>query len=83
MTFLNLVLLYLNVLFLSFVRHFTTLKWLKALKLSKICLKMIKAIMPKTTEPNIWFLNARIRFNLHCRFNEYCIKLQIIINIYL
>ena len=47
-------------------RHLTTLKWLKVLKLSKICLKMTKAMTPKTTDQNIWFLNDRIRFNLHC-----------------
>ena len=37
--------------------HFTTLKWLKVLKLSKICLKMVKAMMPKTTDQNILILN--------------------------
>ena len=28
-------------------RHFTTLKWLKVFKLSKICSKMVKAMTPK------------------------------------
>ena len=28
-------------------RHFTTLKWLKVLKCSKICLKMVKAMTSK------------------------------------
>ena len=63
--------------------HFRTLKWLKVLKLSKICLIMVKVMTPKTTDQNILFLNERIRFNLHCRFNKCCIKLQILINNYL
>ena len=63
-------------------RHFTTLKWLKVSKLSKICLQMIKAMTPKTTDQNIWFLNELIRTNLHCRFNECGIKLQILNNNY-
>ena len=54
--------------------HFTTLKWLKVLKLSKICLKMVKAMTSKTNDQNILFLNERIQFNLHCRFNECGIK---------
>ena len=45
-------------------RHCTTLKWLKVLKLSKICLKMVKAMAPKTTDQNILFRNERIPFNL-------------------
>ena len=65
-------------------RHFTTLKWLKVLKLSKICLKIVKCMMAKTTDQNILFLNERIiPFNLHCRFNEWDIKLLILINNYL
>ena len=43
-------------------RHFTTLKWLKVLKLSKICFKMVKAMTPKTTDQNILFLNEQIPF---------------------
>ena len=35
---------------------------------------------PKTTDQNIVFLNERIPFNLHCRFNECGIKLLILIN---
>ena len=61
-------------------RHFTTLKWLKVLQLSKICLNMVKAMTPKTTDQNILFLNERIPFNLYCRFNECGIKLLILIN---
>ena len=40
---------------------------------------MIKAMpmAPKTSDENIWFLNERIRFNLHCRLNECGIKLKI------
>ena len=63
--------------------HFTTLKWLKVLNLSKIWLKMVKAMTPKTTDQNILFLNERIPFNLHCRFKECGIKLLILINNYL
>ena len=37
-------------------RHNMTLKWLKVLKLSNICLKMVKAMIPKTTDQNILFL---------------------------
>ena len=37
-----------------------TLKWLKVLKLSKICLQMVKAMTPKTTDQNILFLNERM-----------------------
>ena len=44
--------------------------------------KMIKAMTPKTTDQNIWFLNERTQFNLHCIFNECGIKLQILINNY-
>ena len=64
-------------------RHFTTLKWLKVLKLSKICFKMIIAMTPKTTDQNILFFSERIPLNLHCRFNECGIKLLILINNYL
>ena len=64
-------------------RHFMTLKWLKVLKLNKICLKMVKAMAPKTTNQNILFLSDRIPFNLHCKFNECGIKLLILINNYL
>ena len=64
-------------------RHFTTLKWLKVLKLRKICFKMVEVMTPKTTDQNILFLNERIPFNLHCRFNECGIKLLIFINDYL
>ena len=39
--------------------------------------------MPKTTDHNILFLSERIPFNLDCRFNEYGIKLLILINNYL
>ena len=56
-------------------RHFTT-KWLKILKLSKICLKKIIAMTSKTTDQNICFLNRWIRFNQHYRFNESGINLQ-------
>ena len=38
---------------------------------------------PKTTDQNILFLNERIPFNLHIRFNECGIKLLIFINNYL
>ena len=40
-------------------------------------------MIPKTTDQNILFLSERIPFNIHCRFNEYNIKLLIIINNYL
>ena len=94
---INLDLLYLNVLFLCIYGHFTTFKWLKVFKLSKICLKMIRAMTPKTTAQNICFLKERIRFNLQCwfndlqcrfndlqcRFNEGGIKIQILINTHL
>ena len=46
-------------------RHFTTLKWSKVLKLSKICLKMVKAMTPKSADQNILFLNEWIPCNLH------------------
>ena len=61
-------------------RHFTTLKWLKVVKLSKSCFKMVKRMMPTTTDKNILFLNERIPFNLHSRFNEGGIKILILIN---
>ena len=64
-------------------RHFTTSKWLNVLKLSKVCLKMVKCMTSKTTDQNILFLNVRIPFNLHCRFNESGIKLLLLINNYL
>ena len=64
-------------------RHFTTGRWLKVLKLNKICFKMVKARTPKTNDQNILFLSERIPFNLHCRFNECGIKLLILINNYL
>ena len=48
-----------------------------------MCLKMVKAMTPKTNDQNILFLNERIPFNLHCRFNECGIKLLILINNYL
>ena len=54
--------------------HFTTLKWLKLLKLSTICFKMVKAMTTKTNDQNILFLNERMPFSLHCRFNECGIK---------
>ena len=38
---------------------------------------------PKTNDKNILFLIERIPFNLHCRFNECGIKLQIVINNYM
>ena len=76
-------LLYVNVLFFVICRHFTTWKLLEVLKLSKRCLKMVKAMTPKTTSQNILFLNERIPFNLHGRFNECGIKLLILINNYL
>ena len=41
---------------------------------------MVKAMAPKTTDQNILFLNDRIPFSLHCRFNECGIKLLILIN---
>ena len=59
---------------------FTTLRWLKVLKLSKICFKMVKTMTPKINDQNILFLNERIPFNLHCGFNECGIKLKILIN---
>ena len=34
----------------------------------------------KANDQNILFLNERLPFNLHCRFNECGIKLQILIN---
>ena len=46
-------------------RHLTTFKCLKVLKLSKICLNMIKAMTPKTTDQNICF-----SMHGHCRFNK-------------
>ena len=61
-TFFNFVLLYMNILLFVICKHFTTLKWLQVLKLSKICLKMIKAMTSKTTEQNILFLNEWIPF---------------------
>ena len=48
--------------------------------ISKICFKMVKAITPNTTDQNILFLNKRIPFNLHCRFNECGIELLFLIN---
>ena len=59
-------------------RYFTILKWLKVLKLSKICLKI----------QTPWHQKQPIRtfgfsFNLHCRLNGCSIKLQILINNYL
>ena len=42
---------------------------------------MVKAMAPKTTDQNILFLNDRIPFSLHCRF-ECDIKLLILINNY-
>ena len=60
-------------------RHFSTSKWLKVLKLNKICLKMVKCMTPKTTYQNIFFLTERTPFNLQSRFNEYGIKLLILI----
>ena len=36
-------------------RHFTTLTWLKVLKLSKICLNMIKAMTPKNQNEHFGF----------------------------
>ena len=60
-----------------------TLKFLNVCKWYKICLKMVKAMTPKTTDQNILFLNERIPFNLHCRLNECVIKLLILINNYL
>ena len=44
---------------------------------------MVKAMAPKTTDQNILFLNDRISFNVHCRFNECGIKLLILIYNYL
>ena len=64
-------------------RQFSTLKWLYVLKLSTICLNMIKAITLETTDQSIWFLIEQIRFNLHCRFNKCGIKLQNLIHNYL
>ena len=61
-------------------RHFMTLKWLKVLKLSKICLKMVKAMTPKANDQNILFLNERIPFNLHCGWNKCDIKLKLPLN---
>ena len=57
-----------------------TLKWLKVLKLSKICLKMVKAMTPKANDQNILFLNERIPINLHCGLNECDIKLKLPLN---
>ena len=59
-----------------------TLKRLEVLQLSKICLKMVKDMTSKAIDQNILFLNERIPFNLHCRFNECGIKLLILINNY-
>ena len=73
-TYFNVVLLYVMVVI---CRHF---EWLKVLKLSKICLKMVKAMTQKITDQKISFPNERIPFNLHCRFNECAIKLLILIN---
>ena len=45
----------------------------KKKKKKKIPLKNIPGWIsntPKTTDQNILFLNERIPFNLHCRFNE-------------
>ena len=42
--------------------HFRILKWLKVLKWSKICFKMVKTMTPKATDQNILFLNERIPF---------------------
>ena len=61
-------------------RHFTTVKWLKVLKYSKIYWKM--PWRQKTTDQNILFNNEWITFNLHCRLNECGIKLLILINNY-
>ena len=55
----------LSTVFFFFFFHFTTLKWLKVLKLSKICFKMVKAMTPKQPDQNSSFLNERIPFNLN------------------
>ena len=65
-----------------------TLKWLKVLKLNKICLEMVKAMTPKKKrekkiDQKILFLNERIPFNLRYSFNECGIKLLILISNYL
>ena len=59
-------------------RHFTTLKWLKVLKLSKVCLKMNKK--KKKNDQNVLFLNKRIPISLRCRLNVCGNKLLILIN---
>ena len=88
-TFFIVVLLYVNVVFFCFVVlyiyiyiYITTSKWLKVLKLSKLCLKMVKAMTLKTNDQNILVLHERLPFNLHCIFNECGIKLLILINNY-
>ena len=45
--FFNFVLLYAHALFFVICGHFTTLKWLKVLKLSKICFEIVKAMTKK------------------------------------
>ena len=44
-----------------------TLKWLKVLKLSQICLKIVKVMTPKTDQDSL-FLNERISSNLYVFF---------------
>ena len=57
-----------------------TLKLLEVFKSSKICLKMISTMTPKTTDQNICFRIEQIRFNVQFRFNEGSFKIQVLIN---
>ena len=63
---------------LTLLKCFTTLKWLKVLKLSKRCFKMIK-----NSRSEHLVSQRTDRLNLHSRFNECGINLQILINNYL
>ena len=65
-------------------RPFTTLRWLKVLKLSKICLKMIKATTQnnnnnKTADQRAFGFSMNGYDSIYTIFNECGIKLQICI----
>ena len=52
-------------------RHVTPFKVVKSIKLSKVCLKMVKAITQKTNDQNILFLNERIHVDLTSVVSNY------------
>ena len=60
LTFIKFDLLDLIVLFFVIRVHFTTLEWLNVFNFSKRCLKIMKAVTPKTTDQNICFLSELI-----------------------